>query len=86
MPEEKECFDSGACPGKRLPWDGIVLLTWRAEEGRFRLEDEIPDVLLGGLPQPLGLYRPRDLILPGPPDPRAACYLHGDIGLARFLP
>jgi hypothetical protein len=86
MPEEKQCFDSGACPGKRLFWDGIILLTWRSEEGRFRLEDEIPDVLLGGLPPPLGLYRPRDLILPGPPDPRASRYLHDDIGLAKLLP
>lgn len=86
MPEEKECFDSGACPGKRLRWDEIVLLTWHPEEGRFRLQDEIPDLLLGGLPPPFGLYRPRDLILPGPPDPRAARYLHGDIGLAQLLP
>jgi len=86
MPEEKECFDSGACPGKRLRWEEIILLTWRAEEGRFRLEDEIPDVLLGDLPPPLGLYRPRDLILAGPPDPRASRYLHGDVGLAKLLP
>ncbi|HEY3350300.1 MAG TPA: hypothetical protein VGM13_11040 [Thermoanaerobaculia bacterium] len=86
MPEEKECFDSGACPGKRLSWGEIILLTWRVEEGRFRLEDEIPAVLLGDLPPPLYRYRPRDLILPGPPDPRAARYLHGDVGLAKLLP
>ncbi len=83
--EEKDCFDAGACPGTRLRWQEVALLTWHAEEGRFRLEDEIPDLILGGLPPPLDLYRPRDLIIPGPPDPRAARYLHGDVGLARFL-
>ncbi|MEO8054195.1 MAG: hypothetical protein ABI768_03520 [Acidobacteriota bacterium] len=86
MPEEKGCFDSGACPGRRLRWDGIVLLTWHSAGGRFRLEDEVPGALLGGQAPPAGLYRPRDLILAGPPDPRAAAYLRGDIGLARLLP
>lgn len=86
LEEEKGCFDAGTCPGTKLAWDEIVLFTWHAEEGRFRLEDEIPEVLLGGLPPPLGLYRPRDLILPGPPEPRAARLLRGDVGLARFLP
>jgi hypothetical protein len=86
MPEEKECFDSGACPGTRLRWDGIILLTWRAEEGRYRLENEIPEVLLGGLPPPLDLYRPRDLILPGSPNRRTARFLRGDVGLGRLFP
>lgn len=86
LAEEKECFDAGTCPGTRLRWDEIVLFTWHAEEGRFHLEDEIPDVLLGGLPPPFGLYRPRDLILAGPPDPRAARLLRGDVALARLLP
>ena len=86
LPEEKACFESGACQGLSLRWREFVLLTWRKDEGRFRLEDEIPDGLLGGHPLPLGLYRPRDLVLPGPPDPRAARVLHGDVGLARLLP
>lgn len=82
--EETGCFAAGTC-GLKLRWRRIVVLTWRAEEGRFRLEDEIPDVLLGAVPPPLGLYRPRALVLPGPPDPHAAAFLHGDIGLARLL-
>ena len=86
LSEEKECFDAGTCPGRRLRWDEIVLLTWHAEEGRFRLEDEIPEILLGGLPPPLGIYRPRELILPGPPNARAARLLRGDVALARLLP
>ena len=84
-PEERECFDAGTCPGTRLRWEGIALLTWRPVEGRFRLEDEIPSGLLGGLPPPAGLYRPRDRILAGP-DPSAARYLHGDVLFARLLP
>ncbi len=86
MPEEQECFDSGACPGRTLPWGGIVLLTWRPVEGRFRLEDEIPAGLLGGVPSPGALYRPWELIVSGSPDPRARRFLHGDVGLARLLP
>ncbi len=84
--EEKECFDSGACPGIRLPWDRVIVLTWRRELGRFRLEDEIPASLLGDVVPPPGSYRPRDLILAGPPDPSAAHYLRGDVALARLLP
>ena len=75
----------GRVPRKALRWDAF-LLTWRGEEGRFRLEDEIPEGLLGGRAAPSGLYRPRALVLPGPPDPRASRYLHGDIGLAKLLP
>jgi hypothetical protein len=86
LAEDKECFDAGTCPGTRLRWEEIVLLTWRVEEGRYRLEDEIPEGLLGGLPPPVGLYRPRSLVLPGPPTPRARTFLRGDIGLARLLP
>lgn len=86
MPEDQSCFDSGACPGERLLWNEVVLLTWRPVEGRFRLEEEFPAALLGDQPPPLGRYRPRDLILPGPPDPGTRRYLHGDVGLARFLP
>jgi hypothetical protein len=86
MPEEKKCFEAGACPGKRLRWDEIILLTWRPVEGRFRLEDAVPASLPGDPAPPSGSYRPRDLILAGPPDPAAKRYLHGDVGLARFLP
>jgi hypothetical protein len=85
-PEEKECFESGTCPGTKLRWDEIVLLTWHAEEGRFRLEEEIPNGLLGDVPPPLGLYRPRDLVHARPPEPRAARLLRGDVALARLLP
>ena len=86
MPEEQACFESGACPGRRLAWDRIVILTWRPVEGRFRLEDEIPASLLASGAPPPGLYRPRALVLAGPPDPAARRYLHGDVGLARLLP
>jgi hypothetical protein len=86
LAEEKTCFESGACPGTALRWDAFALLTWRGEEGRFRLEDEIPEGLLGGHPPPPGLYRPRALVLPGPPDPRALRLLRGDAGLGRLLP
>lgn len=84
--EEKDCFDSGACPGVRLPWEGTIVLTWRPELGRFRLEDEMPPSLMGVPVPPSVAYRPRDLILAGPPDPGAAPYLRGDVALARLLP
>ena len=86
MPEEKVCFDSGACPGVRLRWEDVVLLTWRPVEGRFRLEEQVPDALLAGAPPPLDRYRPRARILAGPPDPAAKTFLRGDVALARLLP
>jgi hypothetical protein len=86
LAEEKECFDAGACPGLVLRWEELVVLTWHPLEGRFRLEDRIPEALLGNAPAPTDLYRPRALILAGPPDPAARKFLHGDVALARLLP
>ncbi len=84
--EERDCFLKGTCPGRKLAWAKIIVLTYDPAAGRFTLEDEIPEILLGGKAIPGDSYRPRALILPGGPDPRLGGILVPERGLARAFP
>ena len=85
-PEERDCFQKGTCPGRKLAWAKTIVLTWDPAAGRFTLEDEIPEILLGGNAVPGDSYRPRTLVLPGGPDPRLGGILIPERGLARLVP
>ncbi|HEX5855863.1 MAG TPA: hypothetical protein VFZ57_09600 [Thermoanaerobaculia bacterium] len=84
--EERSCFTAGTCPGRKLAWAKTIVLTYDPAESRFTLEDEIPEILLGGKAGPGDSYRPRTLVLPGGPDPHVGGILVPERGLARLVP
>ncbi|HEX7603806.1 MAG TPA: hypothetical protein VF316_19440 [Polyangiaceae bacterium] len=84
--EERDCFAKRTCPGRKLPWAKMIVLTYDPAAWRFTLEDAIPEILLGGNAVPGDSYRPRALVLPGGPDPRLGGILIPERGLARLLP
>lgn len=67
----------GPAPGT-IPWDRLVLLSFDAASGRYRLVPSIPE---SG-----GAYRPDALIRSAPMSIRARALLHGRRFLARLLP
>jgi hypothetical protein len=83
--EEQACFASGTCPGRMLAWAKTIVLTWDPAVSRFILEDEIPEILLGGKAGPGDSYNPRALVLPGGADPRVGGILVPERGLARLV-
>ncbi len=84
--EERDCFQHGTCPGRKLPFTNTIVLTFDPQAGRFALEESIPESLLGGATVPEGAYRPHALIVAGAPDPRVGGILIPERGLARAFP
>ena len=83
---EAACVAAGTCDGLILPYERVVLMSYVAAEGRFRLQRQLPAELLGDRPRSGVGYAPEAMIDHRPVGRFPHRLLFEAPVLARFLP